>query len=61
MLLVEKMLSENNFLNGKSPGLPDYIFFGNFMWAENVAMRLSSIKNHLSLSGLKKIKCLNNL
>ena len=22
------------FLNGAYPGLPDYIFFGNFMWVE---------------------------
>ena len=34
LITFEKIFSKNKFLYGKNPGLPDYIFFGNFMWAE---------------------------
>ncbi len=61
LLLVEKMLSENNFLNGKSPGLPDYIFFGNFMWAEKCSDETIIDKKSFVFKWFEKIKCLNNL
>ncbi|MDC3096311.1 glutathione binding-like protein [Alphaproteobacteria bacterium] len=34
LITFEKVLAENKFFNGNNPGLPDFIFFGNFMWAE---------------------------
>ena len=34
LLIFEKILKDNKFINGIEPGLPDFIFFGNFMWAE---------------------------
>ena len=34
LITFEKILANNRFLNGNNVGLPDFIFFGNFMWAE---------------------------
>ena len=34
LITFEKILENNKFFNGKNLGLPDFIFFGNFMWAE---------------------------
>ena len=34
LITFEKLLDNNLFFNGKNLGLPDFIFFGNFMWAE---------------------------
>ncbi len=34
LITFEKILANNRFLNGNNLGLPDFIFFGNFMWAE---------------------------
>ena len=34
LITFEKILANNKFFNGKILGLPDFIFFGNFMWAE---------------------------
>ena len=34
LITFEKILTNNQFFNGNSLGLPDFIFFGNFMWAE---------------------------
>ena len=34
LINFEKILANNKFFNGENPGLPDFIFFGNFMWAE---------------------------
>ena len=34
LITFEKILANNKFFNGKNLGLPDFIFFGNFMWAE---------------------------
>jgi len=34
LITFEKILEDNKFLYGNNPGLPDFIFFGNFMWAE---------------------------
>ena len=34
LITFEKILVDNQFFNGNNLGLPDYIFFGNFMWAE---------------------------
>ncbi len=34
LITFEKILANNQFLNGNDVGLPDFIFFGNFMWAE---------------------------
>ena len=34
LITFEKILANNKFFNGNNLGLPDFIFFGNFMWAE---------------------------
>ena len=34
LITFEKILASNQFFNGNNLGLPDFIFFGNFMWAE---------------------------
>ena len=34
LITFEKILADNKFFNGNNLGLPDFIFFGNFMWAE---------------------------
>ena len=34
LITFEKILANNKYFNGTNPGLPDFIFFGNFMWAE---------------------------
>ena len=34
LITFEKILANNRFLNGNNLGLPDFIFFGNFMWSE---------------------------
>ena len=34
LITFEKILAKNRFFNGNNLGLPDFIFFGNFMWAE---------------------------
>ena len=34
LITFEKILDNNPFFNGSNLGLPDFIFFGNFMWAE---------------------------
>ena len=46
------------FFNGKNLGLPDFIFFGNFMWAEkcsseNLFENLPNI--HKWYSNIKKL------
>ena len=57
----EKLLNEREYLNGNSPGLPDFIFFGNFMWAEKCSSELIIDKNSNIYTWYKKIKLLNNL
>ena len=61
LLIIEKLLNEKEFLNGSSPGLPDFIFFGNFMWAEKCSSELIIDQNSNIYNWYKKIKLLNNL
>ena len=61
LITFEKILSNNRFLNGNNLGLPDFIFFGNFMWAEKCSSEdlfenLPSIKKwYLNLKKINRI------
>ena len=61
LLIFEKILKDNKFINGIEPGLPDFIFFGNFMWAEkcsfeNLFENIPNIHNWYS-----ELKAMNDL
>tara|TARA_A100000164_G_C21741561_1_gene692552 strand:- start:195 stop:863 length:669 start_codon:yes stop_codon:yes gene_type:complete len=61
LLIFEKILKDNKFINGIEPGLPDFIFFGNFMWAEkcsseNLFENTPNINNWYS-----ELKAMNDL
>ena len=61
LITFEKILANYRFFNGNNLGLPDFIFFGNFMWAEkcsseNIFENLPNIHKWYS-----KIKKLNEL
>ena len=58
LLTFEKILANNRFLNGNNIGLPDFIFFGNFMWAEKCSSEklFDKLPNiHKWYSNIKKI------
>ncbi len=61
LIMFEKILTDNKFLNGNAPGLPDFIFFGNFIWAEkcsseNLFENLPNInKWYLNLKKINKL------
>ena len=60
LLIIEKILNEKEFLNGNSPGLPDFIFFGNFMWAEKCSTELIVDESSNIYKWYKRMKLLNN-
>ena len=61
LLTIEKILNEKEFLNGNSPGLPDFIFFGNFMWAEKCSTESIIDEGSNIFKWYNRIKFLNNL